>query len=85
MSKQVQAFKGDLTKINAEKMSAITGTLDKACGRGWTPDWDRRVVWSTLADGAFSRAVLPCLPARPVSKERPRDQHHPPSSGLRCV
>jgi hypothetical protein len=34
MSKQVQAFKGDVTKINAEKMSSITATLDKACGRG---------------------------------------------------
>ncbi|WP_433376308.1 hypothetical protein ACQPZX_07595 [Actinoplanes sp. CA-142083] len=34
MSKQIQAFKGDVTKINAEKMAAITGTLDKACGRG---------------------------------------------------
>jgi hypothetical protein len=34
MSKQVQAFKGDVTKINAEKMSAITATLDKACGKG---------------------------------------------------
>ncbi|MFI5895560.1 hypothetical protein ACIA5D_36240 [Actinoplanes sp. NPDC051513] len=34
MSKQVNAFKGDVTKINAEKMSALTATLDKACGRG---------------------------------------------------
>ena len=34
MSKQVQAFKGDVTKINTEKMSSITATLDKACGRG---------------------------------------------------
>ncbi|SNY35524.1 hypothetical protein [Paractinoplanes atraurantiacus] len=34
MSKQVTALKGDLTKINAEKMSQITGTLDKACGKG---------------------------------------------------
>jgi hypothetical protein len=34
MSKQVNALKGDVTKINAEKMSVITGTLDKACGRG---------------------------------------------------
>ncbi|HEX5201852.1 MAG TPA: hypothetical protein VFW27_18135 [Actinoplanes sp.] len=33
MSKQVEALKGDLTKINAEKMAAITSTLDKACGR----------------------------------------------------
>jgi hypothetical protein len=34
MSKQVKAFKGDVSKINAEKMSALTATLDKACGRG---------------------------------------------------
>ena len=34
MSKQVKAFKGDVSKINADKMSALTGTLDKACGRG---------------------------------------------------
>ena len=34
MSKQVKAFKGDVAKINAEKMSALTATLDKACGRG---------------------------------------------------
>ena len=34
MSKQVMAFKGDVSKINAEKMSALSGTLDKACGRG---------------------------------------------------
>jgi hypothetical protein len=33
MSKQVKAFKGDVSKINAEKMSALTATLDKACGR----------------------------------------------------
>jgi len=30
MSKQVKAFKGDVAKINAEKMSALTATLDKA-------------------------------------------------------
>ncbi|WP_127504814.1 hypothetical protein [Actinoplanes solisilvae] len=34
MSTQVKAFGGDITKINAEKMSAISGRLDKACGRG---------------------------------------------------
>ncbi|GAA0475011.1 hypothetical protein Ade02nite_40980 [Paractinoplanes deccanensis] len=34
MSQQVTALKGDLTKINAEKMSQLTGTLDKACGKG---------------------------------------------------
>jgi len=34
MSKQVKAFKGDVSKINADKMSALTATLDKACGRG---------------------------------------------------
>ena len=33
MSKQVKAFKGDLSKINAEKMAALNATLDKACGR----------------------------------------------------
>jgi hypothetical protein len=34
MSTQVKTFKGDVAKINADKMSALTGTLDKACGRG---------------------------------------------------
>jgi hypothetical protein len=34
MSKEVTALKGDVTKINAEKMSALTATLDKACGKG---------------------------------------------------
>ena len=34
MSKQVKAFKGDLSKINAEKMASLSTTLDKACGRG---------------------------------------------------
>ncbi|MCM4080602.1 hypothetical protein [Paractinoplanes hotanensis] len=34
MSAQVKALKGDVTKINAEKMSALTARLDKACGRG---------------------------------------------------
>ncbi|GAA2653456.1 hypothetical protein [Paractinoplanes durhamensis] len=33
MSKQVKALKGDVTKINADKMSEITATLDKACGK----------------------------------------------------
>jgi hypothetical protein len=34
MSKQVTALKGDVTKINAAKMSARSGALDKACGKG---------------------------------------------------
>ena len=34
MSKQVTELKGDVTKINATKMSAVTATLDKACGKG---------------------------------------------------
>jgi hypothetical protein len=34
MSKQVIALKGDLTKINADKMSTLTATLDKVCGKG---------------------------------------------------
>lgn len=34
MSKQVTALKGDLTKINSDKMSALTATLDGACGKG---------------------------------------------------
>ncbi len=34
MSKEVTALKGDVTKINAEKMSDLTATLDKACGKG---------------------------------------------------
>ena len=34
MSKQVTALKGDVSKINAEKMSSITATLDQACGKG---------------------------------------------------
>ncbi|GIF00243.1 hypothetical protein [Paractinoplanes rishiriensis] len=33
MSKQVQALKGDVTKLNADKMSELTATLDKACGK----------------------------------------------------
>ncbi len=34
MSTQVKALKGDIAKINSEKMSELTATLDKACGRG---------------------------------------------------
>ena len=34
MSKEVTALKGDITKIDAEKMSELTATLDKACGKG---------------------------------------------------
>ncbi|MCO8277202.1 hypothetical protein M1L60_42165 [Actinoplanes sp. TRM 88003] len=34
MSAQVKALKGDVTKINGEKMSALSARLDKACGRG---------------------------------------------------
>ena len=34
MSKQVTVLKGDVTKINATKMSAVSATLDKACGKG---------------------------------------------------
>ncbi|MEU4245297.1 hypothetical protein [Actinoplanes sp. NPDC026619] len=33
MSKQVKALKGDVTKLNADKMSELTTTLDKACGK----------------------------------------------------
>ncbi|WP_250009103.1 hypothetical protein [Actinoplanes sp. M2I2] len=33
MSAQVKALKGDVTKISAEKMSALSARLDKACGR----------------------------------------------------
>lgn len=33
MSKQVKALKGDITKLNPEKMSAISANLDKACGK----------------------------------------------------
>ena len=33
MSKQVTTLKGDVSKINPEKMSELTSTLDKACGR----------------------------------------------------
>ncbi|MEV4349367.1 hypothetical protein AB0J83_33330 [Actinoplanes sp. NPDC049596] len=34
MSKQVATFKGDLTKIDGDKLAELTGTLDKACGNG---------------------------------------------------
>ena len=34
MSAQVKAFQGDISKINQERMSAISGRLDQACGRG---------------------------------------------------
>jgi hypothetical protein len=34
MSAQVMALKGDVTKINADKMSELSATLDQACGRG---------------------------------------------------
>ena len=34
MSKQVTALKGDVTKLNADKMSELSGTLDRACGKG---------------------------------------------------
>jgi len=34
MSAQVTALKGDITKINADKMSTLTATLDRACGKG---------------------------------------------------
>ena len=34
MSTQVKALKGDVNKIPAEKMSQLTATLDKACGKG---------------------------------------------------
>jgi hypothetical protein len=33
MSKQVNALKGDVAKLDPDKMSAISGTLDKACGK----------------------------------------------------
>jgi hypothetical protein len=33
MSAQVTAFKGDLTKIDADKMAELSATLDKACGK----------------------------------------------------
>lgn len=34
MSQQVIVLKGDVTKINASKVSAVSATLDKACGKG---------------------------------------------------
>jgi two-component sensor histidine kinase len=33
MSKEVKALKGDVTKVNADRMSNLTATLDKACGK----------------------------------------------------
>jgi hypothetical protein len=33
MSAQVTAFKGDLIKINSEKMAELSATLDRACGK----------------------------------------------------
>jgi hypothetical protein len=33
MSGQVKALKGDLTKLNADKMSELSAGLDKACGK----------------------------------------------------
>jgi hypothetical protein len=33
MSAQVMALKGDVTKINADKMSELSATLDRACGK----------------------------------------------------
>jgi len=33
MSEQVKALKGDITKINADKMSELSATLDRACGK----------------------------------------------------
>jgi hypothetical protein len=34
MSGQVTAFSGTVAKINADKMSELSDTLDKACGKG---------------------------------------------------
>ena len=34
MSKEVTALKGDIKKIDADKMSDLTADLDKACGKG---------------------------------------------------
>jgi hypothetical protein len=33
MSTQVKALKGDFRKLNAQKLSATTASLDEACGR----------------------------------------------------
>jgi hypothetical protein len=33
MSKEVKALKGDVSKVNADRMSNLTATLDKACGK----------------------------------------------------
>ena len=34
MSDQVTAFSGDVSKINADRMSQLSDTLDQACGKG---------------------------------------------------
>jgi len=34
MSQQVKVLKGDVTKIDPSKVSAVSATLDKACGKG---------------------------------------------------
>ena len=34
MSEQVKGLSGDLTKLDATKLSALSDTLDKACGKG---------------------------------------------------
>jgi hypothetical protein len=34
MSDQVTAFAGDVSKINADQMSRLSDTLDRACGKG---------------------------------------------------
>ena len=34
MSRQVPALRGDLSKIDAQELSTLTATLDKACGQG---------------------------------------------------
>ena len=34
MSAQVTAFSGDISKVNATKLSELSDTLDKACGKG---------------------------------------------------
>ena len=33
MSKEVAALKGDIAKLDAEKISDLGATLDKACGK----------------------------------------------------
>jgi hypothetical protein len=34
MSAQVTAFSGDISKVDASKLSELSDTLDKACGKG---------------------------------------------------